>query len=112
MNNFINALDDYNIKFKERELEEEANDYEIPDEFLDPIMQTLITYPVMLPNSDIIMDKGVIVRHLLSNEYNPFSRAKLTLKMLDDYNNESNIKSKLDEFKLKLNNQLKLNKIK
>ena len=112
MNSFINALDDYNIKFKERETEEADNDYEIPDEFLDPIMQTLITHPVMLPNSDIIMDKGVIVRHLLSNEYNPFSRAKLTLKMLDDYNNESNIKSKLDEFKLKLNNQLKLNKIK
>ena len=80
---------------------EEYEDIDIPDEFCDPIMDTLIENPVMLPNN-IIMDYDVISRHLLTNETNPFNRVKLTLNILSEYNKQDSVKEKIDEFKLKL----------
>ena len=41
-----------------------VQDLEPPDELCDPIMSTLIEEPIVLPN-DIIVDYGVISRHLL-----------------------------------------------
>ena len=38
---------------------------EAPDEFLDPIMGTLMTDPVTLPTSNQTVDRSVIARHLL-----------------------------------------------
>ncbi len=60
--------------------EEELGD--IPDEFLDPVMSTLMTDPVRLPSSGQIMDRAVITRHLLSDTSDPFNRAPLTANML------------------------------
>jgi hypothetical protein len=45
--------------------EEEADLGEIPDDFLDPIMCTLMTDPVKLPSGDT-MDRANIMRHLLT----------------------------------------------
>ena len=81
--------------------------YEIPDELCDPIMDTLIENPVMLPNN-IIIDYGTISRHLLNNESNPFNRELLTLEILDSYNKKESIKTKIDEFKEKINTFKKL----
>ena len=78
------------------------NDLEIPDEFCDPILDTVIENPVYLPNTDIIMDKEVIARHLISDEHNPFNRDPLTLTQLDDYNQHPEIMEKIIEFKDKL----------
>ena len=36
-----------------------------PEEFLDPIMGTLMSDPVMLPSSRNIVDRNVIARHIL-----------------------------------------------
>jgi len=36
-----------------------------PEEFLDPIMGTLMVDPVILPNSKTNIDRAVIARHLL-----------------------------------------------
>lgn len=33
-----------------------------PDEFLDPIMSTLMTDPVILPSSKIVVDRQTIAR--------------------------------------------------
>lgn len=41
---------------------------EIPDEFLDPIMGTLMKDPVLLPSSQTVVDRSVILRHLLSDQ--------------------------------------------
>lgn len=38
---------------------------EAPEEFLDPIMGTLMVDPVKLPTSNTNMDRAVIARHLL-----------------------------------------------
>ena len=38
--------------------------------------------PVILPNSNVTMDRDIIARHLLSDPTDPFNRSKLTLDML------------------------------
>ena len=49
--------------------------------FPDPIMDTIMTDPVHLP-SGIIVDRPVIVRHLLNSSQDPFNRQNLTIDML------------------------------
>lgn len=50
-----------------------------PEEYLDPIMSTLMTDPVILPSSKVTVDRSTIVRHLLSDQTDPFNRAPLTM---------------------------------
>ncbi|XP_050295346.1 ubiquitin conjugation factor E4 B isoform X2 [Anthonomus grandis grandis] len=52
-----------------------------PDEFKDPLMDTLMTDPVLLPSGQI-MDRSVIMRHLLNSNTDPFNRQPLTEDML------------------------------
>lgn len=54
----------------------------IPDEFLDPIMSTVMTDPVILPSSKITIDRQTIARHLLSDQTDPFNRSPLTMDMI------------------------------
>lgn len=76
-----------------------------PDEFLDPIMSTLMTDPVILPSAGITIDRQTIARsvvsfglltvnlmlwrntyvrfrHLLSDQTDPFNRLPLTMDMV------------------------------
>ncbi|XP_067873052.1 ubiquitin conjugation factor E4 B isoform X1 [Heterodontus francisci] len=53
-----------------------------PDEFRDPLMDTLMNDPVKLP-SGTIMDRSVILRHLLNSPTDPFNRQHLTENMLE-----------------------------
>ncbi|XP_053308120.1 ubiquitin conjugation factor E4 B isoform X1 [Spea bombifrons] len=53
-----------------------------PDEFRDPLMDTLMTEPVRLP-SGTIMDRSIILRHLLNSSTDPFNRQTLTESMLE-----------------------------
>ena len=81
---------------------EEEDDDNIPEELLDPIMGTLIENPVVLPNSDTVMEKDVIIRHLMNNEENPFTREALTVKELEEYNEKEEVQSFIVGFKLRL----------
>ena len=47
----------------------------------DPIMNTVMEEPVRLP-SGMVVDRPVIVRHLLNSSIDPFNRQPLTLDML------------------------------
>lgn len=85
-----------------QKIETERDEIEIPDEFCDPIMQTLIETPVILPETDIFMDREVICRHLLTEETNPFNREELSIEKLDEYNSRENIKTRIGEFKEKI----------
>lgn len=49
---------------------------DVPDDFLDPVMSTLMKDPVKLPSGNT-MERGSILRHLLSDPRDPFSRAPL-----------------------------------
>ena len=50
-----------------------------PDEYLDPLMATLMDDPVKLPSSKTIIDRLTIKRHLMNDPHDPFNRAPLTL---------------------------------
>jgi len=65
-----------------------------PDEFRDPLMDTVMFNPVRLP-SGIIMDRHIITRHLLNSSTDPFNRQKLTLDMLEP---ETELKTRIDEW--------------
>ncbi|KAM8926947.1 ubiquitin conjugation factor E4 A [Pelodytes ibericus] len=53
-----------------------------PDEFLDPIMSTVMSDPVILPSSRVTVDRSTIARHLLSDQSDPFNRSPLTMDQL------------------------------
>ncbi|PIL22469.1 hypothetical protein GSI_15157 [Ganoderma sinense ZZ0214-1] len=61
-------------------LEAEEDLGEIPDEFLDPLMYTLMRDPVTLPSSRAVVDRSTIKSHLLSDTKDPFNRVALTLE--------------------------------
>ncbi|KAJ2885629.1 Ubiquitin conjugation factor E4, partial [Coemansia asiatica] len=54
-----------------------------PDQYLDPLLASLITDPVRLPTSDTVMELAVIKGQLLSDPRDPFNRAMLTVDMLE-----------------------------
>ncbi|KAG5361501.1 E4 ubiquitin-protein ligase UFD2 [Yarrowia sp. C11] len=60
--------------------EDEQDLGDIPDEYLDPLMYTLMTNPVILPSSKINIDLATIKSHLLSDPKDPFNRAPLKLE--------------------------------
>ena len=75
------------------ELEEELG--EIPDEFLDPLMSTLMTDPVILPSSRITIDRATIERALLADPIDPYNRSPLTVEQLIP---DTELKAKIDAF--------------
>lgn len=57
-----------------------------PEEYRDPLMDTLMIDPVCLPTSGKIMDRSIILRHLLNSSSDPFNRQPLTEdKLIDGY---------------------------
>ncbi|XP_064635023.1 ubiquitin conjugation factor E4 A-like isoform X2 [Lineus longissimus] len=66
--------------FAEEQAEEDV--YDAPEEFLDPIMGSLMKDPVMLPSSKQIVDRSTIARHILSDQFDPFNRDPLTMDMV------------------------------
>ncbi|GFR79782.1 ubiquitin conjugation factor E4 B [Elysia marginata] len=49
---------------------------DIPDEFKDPLMDTLMENPVILPSGQV-MERAIIIRHLLNSQTDPFNRQPL-----------------------------------
>ncbi|KAG2499059.1 hypothetical protein HYH03_003244 [Edaphochlamys debaryana] len=50
---------------------------EAPEELLDPITSALMTDPVVLPDSQMTVDRATIERHFLTSQTDPFSRTPL-----------------------------------
>ncbi|CAG9818490.1 unnamed protein product [Phaedon cochleariae] len=65
-------------KSRENQANEEASS-EAPEHFLDPIMSTLMSDPVILPSSKQTVDRSTIARHLLSDQTDPFNRSPLSM---------------------------------
>ncbi|XP_048369077.1 ubiquitin conjugation factor E4 A isoform X1 [Sphaerodactylus townsendi] len=63
----------------DRQQREEETYSDACDEFLDPIMSTLMMDPVLLPSSRVTVDRSTIARHLLSDQTDPFNRSPLTM---------------------------------
>lgn len=84
---------------KQRQLDddEELELGEIPDEFLDPLMYSLMEDPVILPGSKVSIDRSTIKAHLLSDATDPFNRMPLKI---EDVVEDVELKKKIEEFKL------------
>lgn len=75
------------------EMEEELGD--IPDDFLDPLMSTLMTDPVILPSSKITVDRATIERALLADPIDPYNRSPLSVEQLIP---NTELKAQIDAF--------------
>ncbi|KAJ5112297.1 hypothetical protein N7532_000342 [Penicillium argentinense] len=80
-------------KAEDEQAEEDLG--EIPDEYLDPLMFTLMEDPVILPNSRMSIDRSTIRSHLLSDPHDPFNR--VPLKMEDVIPN-TELKAQIEAF--------------
>lgn len=83
------------IKLRAAGREKEQEMGEIPDEFLDPLMCTIMQDPVILPASRMTLDRSTIVTQLLNNPVDPFNRSPLTI---DQVIPNSELKARIDEF--------------
>jgi ubiquitin conjugation factor E4 B len=75
------------------EAEEDIGD--IPDEYLDSLMFSIMRDPVMLPSSKAIVDRATIKSHLLSDSKDPFNRAPLNIEEVVP---QVELKAKIDSF--------------
>ena len=79
------------------------NSLDIPFDLLDPLMHTLIENPCVIPETNnTIMEKTVILRYLKKKEENPFTRTKLSIEELKEYNETNEAKTLLYKFETKL----------
>ncbi|VEU23843.1 DEKNAAC104900 [Brettanomyces naardenensis] len=69
---------------KREEEEEELEMGDVPDEFLDPLMFTLMKDPVKLPHSKVSIDRSVLKAHLMNDPTDPFNRTPLKLEDVAD----------------------------
>lgn len=95
----IKTLVEFAEKAENTRIEDENEELElgeIPDEFLDPLMFTLMEDPVILPGSRMSMDRSTIKAHLLSDPTDPFNRVPLKL---EDVIDDIELKTKIENFK-------------
>ncbi|OAX32548.1 U-box-domain-containing protein [Rhizopogon vinicolor AM-OR11-026] len=83
-------------------IEAEEDLGEIPDEFLDPLMFTIMRDPVTLPSSRVIIDRSTIKSHLLSDTKDPFNRAPLAI---EDVIPHAELKAQIDAFIIERRNK-------
>ncbi|MGH0138952.1 UNVERIFIED_CONTAM: hypothetical protein FKN15_036806 [Acipenser sinensis] len=79
----------------DQQLQDEETYADAPDEFLDPIMSTLMLDPVLLPSSRVTVDRSTIARHLLSDQTDPFSRSPLTM---DQIRSNTELKERIQQW--------------
>lgn len=81
--------------------EKEADDLfmsqigEIPEEFVDPIMSSVMKDPVLLPTSGMVVDRTTILKHFLVDLTDPFNRKPLTKEMLQP---QDQLKDQINNF--------------
>ncbi|KAI7965561.1 hypothetical protein MJO29_001309 [Puccinia striiformis f. sp. tritici] len=80
-------------ELRQSEADEELELGEIPDEFLDPLMCTLMKEPVILPTSKTTVDLSTIKQHFLSDATDPFNRMPLKI---EDVVPDTPLKEKID----------------
>ena len=93
-NNYIKFVD--NLRREEKIIKSEEINYDdAPQEFLDGLTFLIMTDPVKLPKSQVILDRKTIETHLLSDQTDPFNREPLTKEMLIPC---PQLKSKIEEY--------------
>lgn len=95
------------LKIEIEEMKEDELEY--PDEFLDALLYTPLTDPVLIPNTNVFVNKATIEQHIMTNGLNPYTKEKLTSYDLEKYNNDNKekIDSIIDKMRLWKNKQTK-----
>lgn len=69
------------IETKKAEVDAEDADLgDIPDEYTDPLMASLMEDPVILPRSRVTVDRASVRSMLLNDKIDPFNRTPLTIE--------------------------------
>ena len=112
-NKYISFVD--TLRKEEKVIKSEEINYDdAPQEFFDGLTFNIMTDPVKLPKSNVILDRKTIETHLLSDQTDPFNREPLTKDMLipcpelkkriEEYiinkKNEKNQKKDVNEIKI------------
>lgn len=98
LNRFMVVIDK---KIYARNQTVEKYDEDIPVDFVDPIYYTPIQEPIEMPNTKTIVEKKIIMNHLVFNQTNPFDGLPLTREEIIEYNKTEEVKERLLEFKRK-----------
>lgn len=72
------------------------------NDFLDPITCEPIKEPVKIPGINEIFDRSTIVTCIYESGLNPYTREKMTIEELDEYNSNENIVKEITIFKQKM----------
>ncbi|TVY49995.1 Ubiquitin conjugation factor E4 [Lachnellula occidentalis] len=83
-------------KAKQLEDQDEGDLGELPEEFEDPLLATLMVDPVTLPVSKMVVDRSTIRSHLLSDPHDPFNRSPLKI---EDVIENTELKEKIDKWR-------------
>jgi ubiquitin conjugation factor E4 B len=89
---------------KEIDDQDEGDLGEIPEEFEDPLLATLMEDPVILPVSQITVDRSTIRSHLLSDPHDPFNRTDLKI---EDVIPNTDLKDRIFKWKAERREQAK-----
>ncbi|KAG5648373.1 hypothetical protein DXG03_004945 [Asterophora parasitica] len=94
----VEQLRGFVLKVEEARALMEADDEDlgdVPDDFLDPLMATVMRDPVCLPSSKAILDRSTIKSHLLSDTTDPFNRSPLSI---EDVIPQPELKARIEAF--------------
>ena len=80
---------------RQMEQDDEEDLGDVPDEYLDPLMATIMKDPVLLPRSKAVVDRSTIKAHLLSDSTDPFNRSPLKI---EDVIPDAELKAKIEAF--------------
>lgn len=100
----IKVLGDFGARAEQQRIDDEQEELElgeVPDEFLDPLMFSLMEDPVILPSSKVSIDRSTIKAHLLSDATDPFNRVPLKL---EDVVDDVELREKINQWKKKTTN--------
>ena len=100
MDYYISKLDTFSFNYHNKK---DKFKNEIPSDFLDPIYYTPITNPVELPDTKNIVDKDIILNHLVFHKKNPFNGLHLDENILVEYNNLDEVQKRVSIFINKFN---------
>ncbi|WOO81182.1 Ubiquitin conjugation factor E4 [Vanrija pseudolonga] len=90
----VDAIVSFSNRVKDAKATIEIEDErEIPDEFLDPLLATLMKDPVILPVSRVTVDRSTIRAVLLSKDLDPFNNVPLKY---EDVIPDVELKAKID----------------
>ena len=99
--NYIKFVD--NLRREEKIIKSEEISYDdAPQEFIDALTFNIMTDPVKLPKSQVILDRKTIETHLLSDQTDPFNREPLKKEMLIPC---PVLKAKIEEYMRKKKNE-------